>query len=615
MGPIQIEGTDSTTLPRDAYDLRRRRRGPPNGVCHAPWVGLHLAPDGTAAPCRFTTHTYGPYEIGSEGLGSLWTGDAVSALRERFADYRVVRDECRECVAYWEDERVLDSPAVSEFDHCSFDPEQPPTPQVLSVDGTGGVSPDLVAALEPWRKTLRQLELTLDGPMNDEIRALLQDLPRTSVCPCASRATFRTVTRFRPACARSASCTPWWQTTPARCSWNVCVHWGRRCTSDTFSSSWKCRSTATTGSTLAPGGSLRPPVTRISCPNCWHPPKRAAWRDCKRTRWRACTRCFISGASGTNATAPPMDAIRAGDRLLTRLRRWQQRAAGQDEAASDYGMPALEHPVLQQDGSALEFLAQMLRIYHDPRIEDWLRELVSAEGFADRAREHRPLRLMAMWWVSVFEHTQDLLLLQQVLGDAARANELVTQDHEALAGTAWEGWIDNWIREFNLQPSEGRGSAFPRAEPVAPDLTATPRVTVIIPSYNHADYVVGTMQSVLGQTATDFRLIVADDGSSDDTVKRAREVDDPRVTVMAHENNRGLGHNLALALQKVETPYRRGSQLRRPVPPAATRALSGGDPVPSRSAPGRHRFDPDRRRRSRTPGRCQFAGLRRQTRL
>ncbi len=45
-----------------------------------------------------------------------------------------------------------------------------------------------------------------------------------------------------------------------------------------------------------------------------------------------------------------------------------------------------------------------------------------------------------------------------------------------------------------------------------------PKVTVITPTYNAAEYIAETIESVLGQSLTDLEMIVVDDGSSDGTV-------------------------------------------------------------------------------------------------
>lgn len=74
-----------------------------------------------------------------------------------------------------------------------------------------------------------------------------------------------------------------------------------------------------------------------------------------------------------------------------------------------------------------------------------------------------------------------------------------------------------------------------------------PKISVVIPSYNHALYIGSAIQSVLTQSLNDLELIVVDDGSSDDSVKIIQSIQDTRIRLVVQENrgahaaiNRGL---------------------------------------------------------------------------
>jgi len=59
----------------------------------------------------------------------------------------------------------------------------------------------------------------------------------------------------------------------------------------------------------------------------------------------------------------------------------------------------------------------------------------------------------------------------------------------------------------------------------------TPRTSVIIPSFNYAEYLPAAIASVLAQSDSDLELLVVDDGSTDDSVAIAQVFPDPRVRV------------------------------------------------------------------------------------
>jgi glycosyltransferase involved in cell wall biosynthesis len=66
-----------------------------------------------------------------------------------------------------------------------------------------------------------------------------------------------------------------------------------------------------------------------------------------------------------------------------------------------------------------------------------------------------------------------------------------------------------------------------------------PRVSVIIPCYNHAHYLPDAVNSVLTQTFTDWEVIIVDDGSTDNTREVAAQFTDPRIRYI-YQENRGL---------------------------------------------------------------------------
>jgi glycosyltransferase involved in cell wall biosynthesis len=71
------------------------------------------------------------------------------------------------------------------------------------------------------------------------------------------------------------------------------------------------------------------------------------------------------------------------------------------------------------------------------------------------------------------------------------------------------------------------------------ELSSEPAVSVVMPMYNAAPYVGEAVRSVLGQTFSDFELIVIDDGSKDDSateVERAAK-GDARLRLIRQSNS------------------------------------------------------------------------------
>lgn len=64
------------------------------------------------------------------------------------------------------------------------------------------------------------------------------------------------------------------------------------------------------------------------------------------------------------------------------------------------------------------------------------------------------------------------------------------------------------------------------------------RISVVVPAYNEARLITQTLRSVPAYVT---HVVVVDDGSADDTALMAQSLNDPRVEVVRHRENRGVG--------------------------------------------------------------------------
>lgn len=67
-----------------------------------------------------------------------------------------------------------------------------------------------------------------------------------------------------------------------------------------------------------------------------------------------------------------------------------------------------------------------------------------------------------------------------------------------------------------------------------------PLVSVVMPSYNHEEYIGEAIESVLNQTYTNFELIIADDASADGTREVIQRYRDSRIRYIPIERNTGF---------------------------------------------------------------------------
>lgn len=67
----------------------------------------------------------------------------------------------------------------------------------------------------------------------------------------------------------------------------------------------------------------------------------------------------------------------------------------------------------------------------------------------------------------------------------------------------------------------------------------SPKISIIIPTYNRGTFIKNTIKCVINQTFTDWELLVVDDGSTDNTAKIVKELclKDSRIKYLYQENS------------------------------------------------------------------------------
>ncbi|XOV91907.1 MAG: glycosyltransferase family 2 protein [Bacteroidota bacterium] len=78
-----------------------------------------------------------------------------------------------------------------------------------------------------------------------------------------------------------------------------------------------------------------------------------------------------------------------------------------------------------------------------------------------------------------------------------------------------------------------------------------PFFSIILPTYNRAKIIAGTIENILTQEFEDFELLIIDDGSTDDTRKKVMAINDNRIHYHHKENEeRAIARNFGIKVAK-----------------------------------------------------------------
>jgi glycosyltransferase involved in cell wall biosynthesis len=83
----------------------------------------------------------------------------------------------------------------------------------------------------------------------------------------------------------------------------------------------------------------------------------------------------------------------------------------------------------------------------------------------------------------------------------------------------------------------------------------SPKVSIILPTYNRCQFLPQAIESVLRQTFKNFELIIINDGSSDNTENVVKNISDPRIKYFKNNQNLGIQKTLNIGLARSRGKY------------------------------------------------------------
>lgn len=86
-------------------------------------------------------------------------------------------------------------------------------------------------------------------------------------------------------------------------------------------------------------------------------------------------------------------------------------------------------------------------------------------------------------------------------------------------------------------------------------MNRNPKVSVVMSVYNGEKYFREAIDSILGQTFTNFEFLIINDGSNDSTVKIINSYNDPRIRLVHNEKNIGLTKSLNKGIKLASCKY------------------------------------------------------------
>jgi len=221
-------------------------------------------------------------------------------------------------------------------------------------------------------------------------------------------------------------------------------------------------------------------------------------------------------------------------------------------------LPPLDHPLFRESLADV-FFQESWSVRPTGFYRAWVEKEAERSWFQEEGIQAFPLRKLVVLSAADFPSEILFRVLRRAYRESPLRRTFLEEDRaffeEGEKGGIFRKAVEKLGLHFPLKrpPVFGKRS---RGSKVFPSRDGSlPAVTVLVPSYKHERFIARTLESALGQTYPEVRVLVVDDCSPDGTVEKARSLADARLSVEVNETNLGLGRSLLSVLSRVETPY------------------------------------------------------------
>lgn len=80
-------------------------------------------------------------------------------------------------------------------------------------------------------------------------------------------------------------------------------------------------------------------------------------------------------------------------------------------------------------------------------------------------------------------------------------------------------------------------------------------IDILIPTYNGSSCIAETIKSILSQNYKNFRIVISDDASKDDTLKVIKQIKDERIVILKNKINVGYSSNMERARKHLDAQF------------------------------------------------------------